>query len=163
MATSTRTLAKSVEAASGDRMSFRLDSSIRNLLLDEFQDTSADQWKILKRLTQNLDRHEKHSFFCVGDGKQAIYGWRGGVAEILDAVPDAVPGIVDEPMDKSRRSAPAVMHAVNTIFQHIARHSNLEDYHVPVCRMVQSISGALHCQRNDAWLRLFSLVARDGG
>ena len=127
----TRTLAKSVEAASGDRMSFRLDSSIRNLLLDEFQDTSADQWKILKRLTQNLDRHEKHSFFCVGDPKQAIYGWRGGVAEILDAVPDAVPGIVDEPMDKSRRSAPAVMHAVNTIFQHITRHSNLDDYHAP--------------------------------
>lgn len=127
----TRTLAKSVEAASGDRMSFRLDSSIRNLLLDEFQDTSADQWKILKRLTQNLDRHEKHSFFCVGDGKQAIYGWRGGVAAILDAVSSAVPGVTEEPMDKSRRSAPAVMHAVNMIFQHIARHSNLEDYHLP--------------------------------
>lgn len=128
----TRTLAKSVDAASGERMSFRLDSSIRNLLLDEFQDTSADQWKILKRLTQNLDRHEKHSFFCVGDPKQAIYGWRGGVAEILNAVPDAVPGIIDEPMDKSRRSAPAVMDAVNRIFQHIKHHSNLEDYHVPV-------------------------------
>ena len=128
----TRTLAKSVEAASGERMSFRLDSSIRNLLLDEFQDTSADQWKILKRLTQNLDRHEKHSFFCVGDPKQAIYGWRGGVAEILNAVPEAVPGIIDEPMDKSRRSAPAVMDAVNKIFQHIKHHSNLEDYHVPV-------------------------------
>lgn len=126
----TRTLAKSVDAASGDRMSFRLDSSIRNLLLDEFQDTSADQWKILKRLTQNLDRHkDSSSFFCVGDPKQAIYGWRGGVAEILDAVSGAVPGIVNEPMDKSRRSAPAVMEAVNTIFQHIKRHSNLEDYH----------------------------------
>ena len=128
----TRTLARSVEAASGERMSFRLDSSIRNLLLDEFQDTSADQWKILKRLTQNLERYkENSSFFCVGDGKQAIYGWRGGVAEILDAVPNAVPGIVDEPMDKSRRSAPAVMNAVNQIFQHIARHSNLDDYHIP--------------------------------
>ncbi len=128
----TRALARSVNAASGERMSFRLDSSIRNLLLDEFQDTSADQWKILKRLTQSLERHKDNaSFFCVGDGKQAIYGWRGGVAEILDAVPEAVPGIVEEPMDKSRRSAPAIMEAVNQIFQHIARHSNLEDYHDP--------------------------------
>jgi len=128
----TRALARKADAASGDRMSFRLDSSIRNLLLDEFQDTSADQWKILKRLTQNLERHkDDSSFFCVGDGKQAIYGWRGGVAEILDAVPDAVPGIVDEPMDKSRRSAPAVMSTVNKIFQHIANHSNLEDYYDP--------------------------------
>jgi len=125
----TRTLAMKGDAASGDRMSFRLDSSIRNLLLDEFQDTSADQWSILKRLTQNLDRHDEHSFFCVGDPKQAIYGWRGGVAGILDAVPKAVEGIVEEPMDKSRRSAPAVMHAVNKIFQHIAQHGNLDDYH----------------------------------
>ena len=125
----TRILARSAGAASGQRMSFRLDSSIRNLLLDEFQDTSADQWKILKRLTETLENHgDKSSFFCVGDGKQAIYGWRGGVADILEAVAKNVTGIQTETLDTSRRSSPAVMDAVNEIFSHITEHANLEDY-----------------------------------
>ncbi len=125
----TRVLARSVEAASGARMSFRLDSSIRNLLLDEFQDTSADQWKILRRLTSVLLQHgSESSFFCVGDGKQAIYGWRGGMAEILDAVAEAVPGIQETTLFESRRSSPAVMEAVNRVFQNLAAHENLEDY-----------------------------------
>ena len=34
-----------------------------------------------------------HSFFCVGDTKQAIYGWRGGVAEIFDTVGQAIADI----------------------------------------------------------------------
>jgi ATP-dependent helicase/nuclease subunit A len=125
----TRVLARSASAASGQRMSFRLDSSIRNLLLDEFQDTSADQWQILKRLTKTLQRESDSSFFCVGDGKQAIYGWRGGVAEILDAVEHAVPGIGLESLDTSRRSSPAVIAAVNQIFTHVANHPTLDDYH----------------------------------
>lgn len=125
----TRVLAKSAAAASGKRMSFRLDSSIRNLLLDEFQDTSSDQWQILKRLTESLNQHgDKSSFFCVGDGKQAIYGWRGGVADILDAVAEAVEGIKTDTLDTSRRSSPAVMEAVNQIFSHLADHSNMDDY-----------------------------------
>ncbi|MFM7923366.1 MAG: UvrD-helicase domain-containing protein, partial [Planctomycetaceae bacterium] len=78
----TRTLARSVDAASGKRLNFRMDSSLRNLLLDEFQDTSSDQWKVLRRLVDSLRQHADSSVFCVGDGKQAIYGWRGGMAEI---------------------------------------------------------------------------------
>ena len=125
----TRILAKSAGAASGRRMGFRLDSSIRNLLLDEFQDTSADQWKILRRLTESLNDHGgKSSFFCVGDGKQAIYGWRGGVAGIFDAVAEAVTDIKTDTLDTSRRSSPAVMEAVNRIFSQITNHSNMDDY-----------------------------------
>jgi ATP-dependent exoDNAse (exonuclease V) beta subunit len=130
----TRTLARSVDAASGKRLNFRMDSSLRNLLLDEFQDTSSDQWKVLRRLVDSLRQHADSSVFCVGDGKQAIYGWRGGMAEILDAVPVAVPGIRETGLNDSRRSAPAVMQAVNQVFQHIASHPELAEYHDAVAR-----------------------------
>ena len=124
----TRVLAHSAEA-SGERLNFRLDSSLRNLLLDEFQDTSADQWAILKRLTESIvAQGSRGSIFCVGDGKQAIYGWRGGVAEILDAVANSVPGIEERPLNQSRRSAPAIMETVNRVFQNLDRHDALNDY-----------------------------------
>ena len=130
----TRTLARSVDAASGKRLNFRMDSSLRNLLLDEFQDTSSDQWKVLRRLVDSLRQQADSSVFCVGDGKQAIYGWRGGMAEILDAVPLAVPGIRETGLNDSRRSAPAVMQAVNQVFQHIASHPDLAEYQEAVAR-----------------------------
>ena len=130
----TRVLARSVDAASGKRLNFRMDSSLRNLLLDEFQDTSSDQWKVLRRLVDSLRQHADSSVFCVGDGKQAIYGWRGGMAEILDAVPVAVPGIRETGLNASRRSAPAVMDAVNRVFQHAASHPELAEYHDAVAR-----------------------------
>lgn len=125
----TRILARSENVADSSRMNFRLDSSIHHLLLDEFQDTSPDQWKVLKRLALRIaDGQSDSSFFCVGDGKQAIYGWRGGVAGILDAVETTVPGITPETLDQSRRSSPAVIETVNRVFQLISRHSNLEEY-----------------------------------
>jgi ATP-dependent helicase/nuclease subunit A len=125
----TRSLAHSDATVDGERMAFRLDQSIQHLLLDEFQDTSPDQWRILKSLTTALITGEStNTFFCVGDPKQAIYGWRGGEAAILDAVETTVPELSSEPLDKSRRSSPVVIETVNRIFQHVADHANLGEY-----------------------------------
>ncbi len=133
----TRILSGSGSSIDGDQMNYRLDSSIRNLLLDEFQDTSSNQWSILRRLTDVLLQSDQEtSFLCVGDGKQAIYGWRGGVAEILDAVPPAIPGIEELPLNESRRSSPAVIHTVNRIFSGLTQHSAL-DHLEDACRVWQ--------------------------
>ena len=125
----TRVLAKAEAEADGNRIDFRLDSRLHHLLLDEFQDTSPDQWNILKRLAIRLSANpDESSFFCVGDPKQAIYGWRGGLAEILDVVEDSVPHIQPRSLNVSRRSSKAVIQTVNRIFQHLKNHSNLSDY-----------------------------------
>ena len=64
-----------------------LDVPIEHLLLDEFQDTAPLQWRILRPIAESVTRPgQPRSFFCVGDQKQAIYGWRGGVAEVFDLV-----------------------------------------------------------------------------
>jgi ATP-dependent helicase/nuclease subunit A len=125
----TRALSRAESAADSEKMNFRLDSSIRHLLLDEFQDTSPDQWRILKRLVQNIIRQQDEaSIFCVGDGKQAIYGWRGGVAAILDAVQETIPDVSPMSLDRSYRSSPPVISTVNRIFSDLLRHGDLDTY-----------------------------------
>lgn len=130
----TRILGRSQAASDGSRIAFRLDQSVRHLLLDEFQDTSPDQWRVLRALTAALTAGDSpSSFFCVGDPKQAIYGWRGGEAAILDVVERTVAGLASEPLVKSRRSSPVVIETVNRIFGNLADHANLGDA-AAVCR-----------------------------
>lgn len=110
-----------------EQVAFRLDSHLNHLLLDEFQDTSLPQWNVLRPLAERITRERAgHSFFCVGDGKQAIYGWRGGVAEIFDALDQQLTGLTRAPLNESRRSSPVVIEFVNRIFRDMTQHNHLE-------------------------------------
>jgi len=106
---------------------YRLDGRIEHLLLDEFQDTAPVQWRVLRPLAEQVTRGAAQgSLFCVGDVKQAIYGWRGGVAELFDEVQNQLPGLHTEQLNASYRSAPPIIETVNRVFQSVASHSNLE-------------------------------------
>ena len=48
----------------------------------------------------------------MGDTKQAIYGWRGGVAEIFDAVADQIPDVIEDEQNTSYRSSQIVVDVV---------------------------------------------------
>jgi ATP-dependent exoDNAse (exonuclease V) beta subunit len=105
------------------QFAFRLDCVIDNLLLDEFQDTSLSQWNVLQPLAQHTSgRAAGRSFLCVGDRKQAIYGWRGGDADLLDAVAAVLPALEPRALDRSFRSAPVVIDFVNQVHRHLNRH-----------------------------------------
>jgi ATP-dependent helicase/nuclease subunit A len=114
------------------RLSFRLDGGVRHLLLDEFQDTSPAQWRVLRPLAERVTAGRGGSFFCVGDTKQAIYGWRGGVAEIFDALDGQLKGLTPDSLTTSYRSAQPVIDAVNAVFQNLARHTHLDNLEPPV-------------------------------
>src|SRR5262249_53906349 len=73
-----------------------------------------------------------HSFFCVGDGKQAIYGWRGGLAELMDAVVAHVPKVTAGQLDCSYRSSQIVIDTVNTVFGTLEANPVLSSYHAVV-------------------------------
>lgn len=118
-------------------LDFRLDARIDHLLLDEFQDTSLAQWQVLAPIAKQVvsggesskrpgDSAASTSFFCVGDPKQAIYGWRGGLAEIFEALDQQFPTLHSEHLDVSRRSSPAVIETVNKVFFEPNRRMELD-------------------------------------
>jgi ATP-dependent exoDNAse (exonuclease V) beta subunit len=64
----------------------RLGEKYRHILIDEFQDTSALQWMNFIPLVENALAGGYFNL-VVGDGKQAIYRWRGGEVEQFNALP----------------------------------------------------------------------------
>lgn len=109
---------------------FRLDASLAHLLLDEFQDTSRTEWDVLEPIADEVlaKSGSEYSFFCVGDVKQAIYGWRGGVAEIFDSLEKQWPQLEVQAQDVSWRCAQAVVDTVNKVFLGLAQNPALEKF-----------------------------------
>jgi ATP-dependent helicase/nuclease subunit A len=106
----------------GPTLAFRLDGDIEHLLLDEFQDTSLAQWRVLEPLARSIteaNSPNERTFFCVGDVKQAIYGWRGGMASILNNLENFVGPLVRLPLSESRRSTQPVIDVINRVFQNL--------------------------------------------
>lgn len=121
----THRIASVMDAEDAAHLAYRLDAQIDHLLLDEFQDTAPEQWRVLKPIARGLSGDSGSTFFCVGDVKQAIYGWRGGVAEIFNAVTQQIPEVAEDALDESYRSAPTVIDAVNRVFANLAGYSGL--------------------------------------
>ncbi|MHC1701564.1 MAG: UvrD-helicase domain-containing protein [Humidesulfovibrio sp.] len=99
----------------------RLGDRLHHLLVDEFQDTSRDQWSAtLPLATECLAKGG--SLFCVGDVKQAIYGWRGGDARLFDEVAaDAelcamAGGAARDSLPCNWRSSPEIVAFNNRVF-----------------------------------------------
>ncbi len=115
---------------------FRLDATLRHLLLDEFQDTSISQWRGLEPIVREMLSWEapERTFLCVGDAKQSIYSWRGAAPVVLEELhtllmgPDGRSAIRDETLQKSYRSAPAIINVVNAVFGSLASNEALIDH-----------------------------------
>lgn len=115
-----------------DYFYFRLDSRIEHLLIDEFQDTSITQWKILKpiadELTSGMGQKERAgSFFYVGDPKQSIYRFRGGESRLFDAVLSHYPEkLKARSLRRNFRSGRVIVDFVNRVFYDISSHYEYE-------------------------------------
>jgi len=102
---------------------YRIDQKFDHWLLDEFQDTSRPQWKILQTFIEEVlaNPEGNRGFFYVGDTKQAIYSWRGGdpnlFFEIFEELKSKGYPIEDAPpLDESYRSCQAILDFVNKLF-----------------------------------------------
>lgn len=71
-----RALAALGAAARPTDLGLTLDHRIRHLLVDEFQDTSMNQFALLERLTAGWEQADGRTLFLVGDPMQSIYRFR---------------------------------------------------------------------------------------
>ncbi|MEL6702611.1 MAG: UvrD-helicase domain-containing protein, partial [Pseudomonadota bacterium] len=73
---------------------FRLDGGIDHILVDEAQDTSPDQWAVIRRLAEEFTAGQgarpdvERTIFVVGDKKQSIYSFQGADPSAFDAMRD---------------------------------------------------------------------------
>src|SRR6185295_9550967 len=116
------TARRGLECASRQSIDYRLDARYDHWLLDEFQDTSRGQWKVLQNLCDEAiqDAEGARTFFAVGDEKQSIFTWRGAEPGLLSDIlafynQGDTKRIKETPLSLSQRSGPAVIRMVNRL------------------------------------------------
>jgi len=100
----------------------RLDYRIRHILVDEFQDTSELQIRLLRCLTSGWEMGDGRTLFMVGDPMQSVYRFRkADVGLFLRAADNQVhlPVITPLQLERNFRSSPVIVDWVNTAFKHI--------------------------------------------
>ena len=95
-----------------------LDMNIETIFIDEFQDTSILQWKILYEFTKKAK-----IVVCVGDDKQSIYGWRDGEKRLFENLETILKANPDT-LKKSYRSDINIVSYCNEFFSAISRKDN---------------------------------------
>jgi len=115
---------------------YRLDGRLDHLLLDEFQDTAPLQWRALAPLAEEIlaDGLGERGFFCVGDAKQSIYGWREAEPRLLETLEERFPVLRREPMAESYRSSAVVLDSVNRVFGELPDNPVFRDPERPALR-----------------------------
>ncbi len=81
-----------------------------HVLVDEYQDTNATQYDLLKFLVG-----ERGHFTAVGDDDQSIYGWRGATLDNLKKLPLDFPTLQVVKLEQNYRSTSAILRAANNV------------------------------------------------
>lgn len=101
---------------------YKMDQRIDHLLIDEFQDTNPTQWRLILPLLEEFASREgdkQRSAFIVGDSKQSIYRFRRANPKLLTTAQQWLEKnmqAIAQPLNKSWRSAPAIIEFINRVF-----------------------------------------------
>ncbi|GER94405.1 hypothetical protein A45J_2166 [hot springs metagenome] len=122
---------------------YSFDEHTDHILVDEFQDTSTLQWKIIDKLTEEWrsgagakrETGVNPTIFLVGDDKQSIYSFRGANVSIFkNAKKRLTEWLRDEyhfvEIKENYRSLPAIVNFVNILFERIMPKGLYDDYKV---------------------------------
>ncbi|MFN9745652.1 MAG: ATP-dependent helicase, partial [Betaproteobacteria bacterium] len=88
----------------------RWQAQFGHVLVDEYQDTNAVQYELMKALVG-----EQALFTAVGDDDQSIYGWRGATIDNLKRLPKEFPQLTVIPLEQNYRSTGHILRAANAV------------------------------------------------
>jgi ATP-dependent DNA helicase Rep len=91
----------------------RWQKQMGHVLVDEYQDTNATQYEMLKLLVG--ETAEEARFTAVGDDDQSIYGWRGATLDNLRRLPVDFPALKVITLEQNYRSTSAILRAANNV------------------------------------------------
>jgi ATP-dependent DNA helicase Rep len=91
----------------------RWQGRVKYLLVDEYQDTNACQYQLMRALTG-----ERAMFTAVGDDDQAIYAWRGATVENLNQLTHDYPDLKIIKLEQNYRSVQRILAAANRVIGH---------------------------------------------
>jgi ATP-dependent DNA helicase Rep len=95
-----------------DEVRGKWQKQLGHVLVDEYQDTNATQYEVLKALVG-----ERARFTAVGDDDQSIYGWRGATLDNLKRLPQDYPNLKVVKLEQNYRSTSAILRAANNVIQ----------------------------------------------
>jgi hypothetical protein len=87
---------------------------IRYIVVDEFQDINAAQWKMVERMM-----HPGAKLLVVGDDAQNIYTWRGSDVKFILQLEKKLTGLVDDQLRINYRSSDNIIAAANAVMKFI--------------------------------------------
>jgi ATP-dependent DNA helicase Rep len=91
----------------------RWQAQMGHVLVDEYQDTNATQYEMLKLLVGENPQDAR--FTAVGDDDQSIYGWRGATLDNLKKLPVDFPSLKVIKLEQNYRSTSAILRAANNV------------------------------------------------
>jgi len=110
-------LRDALEGPNGEALRRRIVDQFPVAMVDEFQDTSPDQYRIFDLLYRVADNDPAHGLFLIGDPKQSIYGFRGADIHSYLAARRATAGRHYQ-LGTNFRSTRQLVQAVNRLFHH---------------------------------------------
>ena len=93
-----------------EQVAHKWQARLAHVLVDEYQDTNATQYELMKRLVGQAG-----AFTAVGDDDQSIYGWRGATLDNLRRLPQDYPQLKVIKLEQNYRSTSSILRAANNV------------------------------------------------
>ncbi|MGB9108293.1 MAG: UvrD-helicase domain-containing protein, partial [Telluria sp.] len=154
-------LKSALEGANGEALRSRIVEQFPVAMVDEFQDTSPDQYRIFDLLYRVADNDPTHGLFLIGDPKQSIYGFRGADIHSYLSARRATAGRHYQ-LGTNYRSTAQLVAAVNRLFAYAEGGHDHPGYAAGAFRFRKDGENPLPFESVNAAGRAQELVGVDG-